>query len=70
MGNMLIMPTDEELKRDFSNGVDFHVFNSGEMLAPNLKGIVDNHCCVSLDLSNKKMVNQTFLIIYENEINE
>lgn len=55
---MLIMPTDEELKRDFSGEVDFHVFNSGEMLAPNLKNTVDNHCCVSLDLSKKKMVSQ------------
>lgn len=56
------MPTDEELKRDFSNGVDFHVFNSGEMLAPNIPNIVNNQCCVATDLTNRKMVNLKFII--------
>lgn len=33
MHNMLIRPTEDELKRDFSNPdkIDFHVFNAGEM---------------------------------------
>jgi len=36
MKNMLIRPTDEELKRDFvhDKNIDFHIFNAGELLAP------------------------------------
>ena len=30
MRNMLIVPTEEELKKDFNDGVDFHIFNAGE----------------------------------------
>jgi phosphoenolpyruvate carboxykinase (ATP) len=26
---MLIRPTDEELEKDFSGEVDFHIFNAG-----------------------------------------
>ena len=33
MKNMLIRPTDEELKRDFVDDtkIDFHVFNAGDL---------------------------------------
>ena len=36
MKNMLIRPTPEELKRDFSDDkkIDFHIFNAGEYKAP------------------------------------
>lgn len=36
MKNMLIRPTAEELKRDFSDDkkIDFHVFNAGELKVP------------------------------------
>jgi phosphoenolpyruvate carboxykinase (ATP) len=29
MKNMLIRPTEEELKRDFNGDVDFYIFNAG-----------------------------------------
>lgn len=29
MKNMLIRPTEEELKKDFSGDVDFYIFNAG-----------------------------------------
>lgn len=35
MKNMLIEPTEDELKNDFDvNGVDFHILNAGEFPAP------------------------------------
>lgn len=36
MRNMMIRPTKEELKRDFSKdeNIDFHIFNAGELHAP------------------------------------
>lgn len=55
MRNMLIVPTEEELKKDFSGEMDFTVFNGGEMHAP--KGIptVTNETCVSVNFSGKNM---------------
>jgi phosphoenolpyruvate carboxykinase (ATP) len=59
MRNMLVVPTDEELKRDFSNEVDFYIFNSGEELAPKsplLKGTnPENQCIVGVNLTQHKM---------------
>ena len=36
MKNMLIRPTDAELEKDFAKdeNIDFHVFNAGELIAP------------------------------------
>lgn len=59
MRNMLIVPTYEELKRDFTdNNIDFHLLNAGDMQAPKsklLKGISPNGCCVSVNLSQNRM---------------
>ncbi len=59
MRNMMIVPTEEELRQDFVNkNIDFHVFNAGEMLAPVnslLKGVGTNRCCVSVNLSERRM---------------
>lgn len=30
----MIVPTAEELERDFSGEVDYHIFNGGEMISP------------------------------------
>lgn len=59
MRNMLIVPTEEELKRDFNENIDFYIFNAGEMQAPAhpmIKGVGKNKCCVAVNLSEKKMV--------------
>jgi phosphoenolpyruvate carboxykinase (ATP) len=59
MRNMLIVPTEEELKRDFVDNIDFYIFNAGEMAAPAhslIKGVGKNKCCVAVNLSEKKMV--------------
>lgn len=56
MQNMLIKPTPEELKRDFSDDVDFHIFNAGPMSAPRLVEGVGSETCVSVNLTDKKMV--------------
>ncbi len=56
MRNMLIVPTEEELERDFSGDqVDFHVFNAGEH--PNCKYYegTGTRTCVSVNFSEKKM---------------
>ena len=52
---MLIVPTDEQLAKDFSGPVDFTVINGGEMHAP--KGVpgVNSETCVSVNLTAKKM---------------
>ena len=58
MRNMLIVPTDEELRRDFTDKIDFHIINAGEFKAPSspmLKGIGRNGCCVSVNLSENRM---------------
>ena len=60
MKNMLIKPSEEELKKDFAGGADYYIFNSGEYLCPTsnlLKGVSQtSKCCVSLNLSQRKMV--------------
>ncbi|CAD8074000.1 unnamed protein product [Paramecium sonneborni] len=56
MQNMLIKPTNEQLKKDFSDDVDFHIFNAGPMAAPKLVEGVGSETCVSVNLTDKKMV--------------
>jgi phosphoenolpyruvate carboxykinase (ATP) len=51
MRNMLIRPSEEELRRDFSGDVDYHIFNSGEMSASPLIQGVGSETCVSVNLS-------------------
>lgn len=52
MRNMLIRPTEEELKRDFSGEIDYHIFDAGEMSAsPKIPG-VGSETCVSVNLSD------------------
>lgn len=52
MRNMLIRPTEEELKRDFAGEVDYHIFDAGEMSAsPKIPG-VGSETCVSVNLSD------------------
>lgn len=48
MKNMLIRPTLDELASDFSNddNIDFHVFNGGELRAPNFIEGVANDCSI------------------------
>lgn len=59
MRNMMIVPTDEELRKDFiDNSIDFHLFNAGEFKAPRsplLKGVSTNGCCVSVNLSENRL---------------
>lgn len=56
MRNMLIRPSRAELERDFSGDVDYHIFNAGEMYAsPRIPG-VGSETCVSVNLSDQKMV--------------
>lgn len=56
MKNMLIRPTNEELERDFQGEVDFHIFNAGEMSATTKIPGVGSDTCVSVNLTEKKMV--------------
>lgn len=61
MNNMLVKPTEEELKEDFDKkGVDFHIFNSGEMPCPSSPLLTGtnpkNRCNVSVNLAKKKMI--------------
>jgi len=59
MRNMLVVPSDEELKEDFvANKIDIHVLNAGEFMAPVsplIKGLGSDGCCVSLNLSKNRM---------------
>jgi phosphoenolpyruvate carboxykinase (ATP) len=56
MQNMLIRPTEEELKRDFSNGADYTIFNAGEFPANSLTKGMTSNTSVDLNLSTKEMV--------------
>jgi len=61
MRNMMIMPTEEELREDFDkNGVDFHIFNAGEFPCPSsplLEGVnPKNRCNVTVNLTDKRMI--------------
>lgn len=55
MRNMLIRPTQAELKSDF-NDIDYHIFNSGEFPAtPLIEGVTSN-TNVSVSFTERKMV--------------
>jgi phosphoenolpyruvate carboxykinase (ATP) len=59
MKNMMIKPTEEELKKDFADGADYYIFNAGEFPAPStgiLPGVSKSGTCVSVNLSERKMV--------------
>lgn len=61
MRNMLIVPTEEELKNDFdAKGIDFHIVNSGEFPCPSSPLLTgtnpESRCNVSVNLSEKKMI--------------
>ncbi|CAK69881.1 unnamed protein product (macronuclear) [Paramecium tetraurelia] len=56
MKNMLIRPTDEELKKDFSGDVDFYIFNAGpQTIQKPIEGI-KSEGCVAVNLTERKMV--------------
>jgi len=55
MRNMLIVPTPEELARDFSGEVDFHVINAGEFPAtPSVEGVTSK-TCIAVNLTQRRM---------------
>jgi phosphoenolpyruvate carboxykinase (ATP) len=56
MRNMLIVPTKEELERDFKSDPDYHIFNAGELSAGNLYEGVDSKTCVALSFNERKLV--------------
>ena len=61
MSNMLIKPTEQELKEDFDEkGVDFHIMNAGDFPCPSsvlLEGVnPDSKCNVSVNLGQKRMI--------------
>ena len=56
MTNMLIRPTKAELEKDFADGADYYIFNSGEFGAnKHIPGVV-SETAVSLDFQQRKMV--------------
>lgn len=56
MRNMLIVPTPDEIAKDFSEDVDYHIFNAGEFPATNrIKGVT-SETSVSLNFSERKIV--------------
>lgn len=56
MRNMLIMPTQAELDKDFSDGADYYIFNAGEFTAnKHIPGVV-NDAAISLNFEQGKMV--------------
>jgi phosphoenolpyruvate carboxykinase (ATP) len=56
MRNMLIRPTQTELETDFSGDIDYHIFNAGEMSASSRIPGLTSDTCVSVNLSDQKMV--------------
>ena len=56
MSKMLIVPTRRELETDFSKGVDFHIFNAGDMFCTKQIEGVGSETCVSVDLTGRKMI--------------
>lgn len=56
MRNMLIVPTPEEIAKDFSEEIDYHIFNAGEFPATTkIKGVTSD-TSVSLNFSERKVV--------------
>jgi len=61
MSNMLIKPTEQELREDFDKkGVDFHIMNAGDFPCPSselLEGVNPvSKCNVSVNLGKKRMI--------------
>ena len=55
MRNMLIKPTEQELKTDFTD-IDYYIFNAGEYYAsPLIKGVTDK-TSVSINFTERKAV--------------
>jgi len=55
MRNMLIVPTNEELERDFSGDqVDFHIFNAGEHPNCTANDSTGTKTCVSINFTTNK----------------
>jgi len=56
MRNMLIVPTPEEITKEFSEDIDYHIVNAGEFPASmRIKGVT-SETCVSLNFSERKVV--------------
>jgi len=55
MRNMLIVPTKQELERDFSKDVDFHIFNAGEFTATDSVEGVSSKTCIAVNLTDRRM---------------
>lgn len=56
MRNMLIRPTPEQIERDFTQGADWTILNSGEFPSdPNTPGVVDD-VSVNLNLTERKLM--------------
>ena len=56
MLNMLIRPTEEELDKEFNTGIDFVLYNAGEMPAPVGTTNPGSSTCVTFDLNAGKGV--------------
>eukprot|EP00357_Protocruzia_adherens_P032537 CAMPEP_0114985554 /NCGR_PEP_ID=MMETSP0216-20121206/7927_1 /TAXON_ID=223996 /ORGANISM="Protocruzia adherens, Strain Boccale" /LENGTH=577 /DNA_ID=CAMNT_0002347875 /DNA_START=29 /DNA_END=1762 /DNA_ORIENTATION=- len=56
MQNMLIMPTEDELQRDFSNGADYTIYNAGEFPSNPLTKGVATTTSVDVNFAQKEMV--------------
>ena len=52
---MLIVPTQEELVKDFADGADYHIFNAGEFPAPALQEL-SSKTTTAVNFSDKKLV--------------
>jgi len=54
----MIVPTEEELKKDFALGADYYILNAGEYTAPTQKwipGLGASKTCVSVNLSERRI---------------
>ncbi len=65
MRNMLIRPTEEQLKTEFSKGIDYEIFNAGEFdTSPLIDGVATERnlkdsggkACVALNFAEKQLV--------------
>lgn len=52
MRNLLIVPEEEH----FHDNIDFHIFNAGELSAPNIGKTITNKCCIATDFTKKRLV--------------
>jgi phosphoenolpyruvate carboxykinase (ATP) len=56
MHNMMIRPTKEELVRDFSDGADYYIINSGVFPASPLTETMTSETSVNVNFKERKMV--------------